>query len=73
MNGHVLQTLNEARILGQFNKSLEALKIPAATESKKKLYNKYKIKSNKCEIKNNLPYRIGLRGQERHQVLGYLI
>ena len=28
----------------------------------KKLYNKYKIKSNKCQIKNKLPYRIGLQG-----------
>ena len=28
----------------------------------KNIYNKYKIKRNKCQIKNKLPYRIGLRG-----------
>ena len=27
----------------------------------KKLYNKYKIKSDRCQIKNKLPYRIGLQ------------
>ena len=26
------------------------------------IYNKYEIKSNECQIKNKLPYRIGLRG-----------
>ena len=30
--------------------------------SSKKNYNKYEIKSNKCQIKNKRPYRIGLRG-----------
>ena len=34
MNGHVFQTHTKARKLGQFNKSLEALKILAAMEYK---------------------------------------